>query len=343
MKYFISSLLLLALITPLACNNITPVSTGSGGGRVNPPTATATNLNGWTSTPTATLEPTPAYISTVASGISAPNGLAYANSLIYVADGDGKSVSQVQVLNAGTNAINWTWTGSGSTLFQFPNGVAVNAAGTTVYVLDINNTTGNGTIYALAPAATPTPITSWTSYNGTTMGEPGGLALDSTGNVYVADTDNGLLEEFGSAGATIASWSQNGAYGPVLPIGVAVNSAGTTVFVADGNNEALWVLSSSGSGFTVSNQWYLPYENTGYYLADYGLTVDSSNNVYVADYYKDQVEVYTDTGSLIGLFDGNQSGATPLNGPDALLLYNSNIYVGNNDNNTIEIFGPNNY
>jgi sugar lactone lactonase YvrE len=347
MKHLLLTLVLFGLMIPLACNNATPVSSGSGGGRSNPPTSTATNLNGYTSTPTATLQPTPAYVGTISTGISAPNGLAYANSLIYVAEGDGASVSQVQVLNAGTNAVSSTWIGYGSTLFQWPAGVAVNSAGTTAYVLDINNSSGNGTVYALAPAATPTPITAWTSYNGTTISDPNGIALDSNGNVYVADSNNGMLEEFGPAGSTMASWSGNGS---VAPVAVALDSS-NNVYIADGNNAEIWVL-SPGPSFTVSTSWYLPinssYQNGNWSF--YGLAVDASNNVYVADYYNSRVQVYTNAGTLIGEFNGNQTGATPLAGPDALLLYNSNIYVGDFDNNNgsssagiVEIFGPNNY
>jgi DNA-binding beta-propeller fold protein YncE len=350
MKYLLLTLVLLGLMIPLACNNVTPVSTGSGGGgRNSQPTSTATNLNGYTSTPTATLQATPSYIGTISTGISAPNGLAYANSLIYVAEGDGAAVSQVQVLNAGTNAVNWTWTGSGSTLFQWPAGVAVNSAGTTAYVLDSGNSnTGAGAVYSLAPAATPTPIAAWTSYNGTPLSYPNGIALDSGGNVYVADSGNGMLEEFGPSGAVSASWSGDGT---VVPVAVALDS-GNNVYVADGGNAEVWVLSPSGSSFAVSANWYLPvnqaYQNG--YWSFYGLAVDASKNVYVADYYNSQVQVYTNTGTLIGEFNGNQTGATPLAGPDALLLYNSNIYVGDYDSNSgtsgagiVEIFGPNNY
>ncbi len=348
MKYFFLVLTSIGLITPLACMYNTPTSgynsgSNSGGKRVTP-TFTPTNLNGWTSTPTATFQPTPGFVSTIASGISAPNGLAEANNLIYVAEGDGASVSQVQVLNAANNTVNSTWTGSGSTLFQLPNGVAVNSAGTTVYVLDINNRSGDGTVYALAPASTPTPITSWTGYNGITLSEPGGIALDSTGNVYVADTDNGMLDEFGPTGTTTASWSGNGT---VAPGAVALDSV-NNVYVADANNNQLWVLSASGSTFTVTTSWNLPYAPWPY--AFYGLSLDASKNVYVADYYNSQVEVYTNTGSLIGIFNGNQAGATPLAGPDGLLLFNGNIYVADYDSNNfsstagiVEIFGPNNY
>jgi hypothetical protein len=70
----------------------------------------------------------------------------------------------------------------------------------------------------------------------------------------------------------------------------------------------------------------------------------------VADYYNSQVEVYSGTGTMIGLFDGQQTGATPLVGPDGIALYNGNIYVADYDTQNlsssagiIEIFGPNLY
>jgi tripartite motif-containing protein 71 len=339
MKYLFLVLTLIGLMVPLACMYNTPTSNynsgSNSGGRNTTPTSTPTNLNGWTSTPTATLQATPAFISSFSA--SSPNGIAYGNSLIYVAEGDGASVSQVQVLNASTNAVVSTWTGSGSTPFQYPNGVAVNSTGTTVYVLDINNSSGEGIVYALAPSATPTPITAWTKYNGTTLSEPNGIALDSTDNVYIADSGNALLEEFGPTGNTIGSWSSRN----VDPVAVAMDPS-NNVYVADENHK-LWVLSNSSGTFTVTASWELP--NAPRQNTFYGLASDA-NNVYVADYYNDQVEVYTHAGALIGLFNGNQPGSTPLDGPDALLLYTTattSFYVGNIDNNLVEIFGPNNY
>lgn len=334
---------------PFACSTPTPTSsTGNSGHYYETPTFTPTNLNGWTSTPTPTFQPTPAYVGTFT--VNAPNGIAYANSAIYVAQGDGAAVSQVEVFNATNNSLTWTWTNSGGTNFKWPNGIAVNSAATTAYVLDAGDSSNNysGVVYALAPAATPTPITSWTTYGGTTLSEPGGIALDSAGNVYVADSGNGLLEEFGSAGATIASWSGSDVY----PTAVALDSS-NNVYLADGNNDQVIVLSPNGSSFTEAAHWYLPfisYSQDDGGLDYYGIAVDSSQNVYVADYYNSQVEVYTHTGTELGTFTGNESGATPLTGPDGLLLYNSNIYVADYDSNTgantagiIEIFGPDNY
>jgi sugar lactone lactonase YvrE len=342
MRYVLLTLICLGLMIPLACNTY-PTNYGSGNHHYQTATFTPTNLNGWTSTPTPTFQPTPAFVSAFAA--NAPNGLAYANSLLYVAQGDDASVSQVSVYNSGTNGLTWTWTNYGGINFKAPNGVAANSAGTTVYILDAGDSANNysGVIYAVAPAATPTPLTSWTTYGNTTFSAPGGIALDTTGNVYVADTDNGKLEEFGPAGVTIASWSAANVY----PVAVALD-ASNNVYVADGNNDQVIVLAPGSGTFTKTTSWYLPFNSS--YFSYYGLAVDSSNNVYVADYYNSQVEVYTSTGSQIGVFAGNETGATPLTGPDGLLLFNNNIYVADYDSNNgsnsagiIEIFGPNNY
>ncbi len=334
----------MGLMIPLACNtNSTPTGSTNGG-----------RFPSTTVVPTATFQSTPGYIGTISTGISGPNGLAYSSGagVIYVAEGFSGSVSQVQVLNSSTYAVNSTWMASGLTNFQFPDGVAVNSAGTTVYVLDAGNpTSGAGAaVYALAPSAVPTPITSWTQYSGTTLSYPSGIALDANENVYVADTGNDLLEVFGAMGTPVASWSYGGNsnFGPVYPEAVAVD-AGGHVYVADGDNNELWVLTLSGSSLTVSTHWDLPF-TSGSDAAPYGLTVDSNNYVYVADYFNSQVEVYNNTGTQLGLFTGNETGATPLIGPDALLVYGGNIYVADYDNNNVssasgivEIFGPNNY
>ncbi len=334
-----------------ACNSSTPTSangTGTRGSGAPTVTSTPTNLNGYTSTPTATFQATPVYNSSFS--VDAPNGIAYGNGLIYVAEGasvtETAPVSEVQVFNASSNALSWIWTNAGGVSFEGPSGVASNSAGTTVYVLDDNPNNGNAVVYALSPAATPTAITSWSSYGTTVLSYPEGIAVDSTGNVYVADSNNGLLEEFTSIGGSVASWSDSIDDDPVVPMAVAVDSS-NDVYVADGENYEMWVLNpSSGGSFTVANNWSLPavpYDGGPPYLAYYGLAVDGSKNVYVADYYNSQVEVYTNTGSQIGLFNG--SNGTPLVGPDALLLYNSDIYVGDYDSNStynsngiIEIF-----
>src|SRR5688572_7640604 len=93
---------------------------------------------------------------------------------------------------------------------------------------------------------------------------PYGVAVDSSGNAYVADTTNHVIRKvtFGGtvsivAGALASPGFINNA-DPTLarfvsPRGIAVNSAGTTLYVADTGNHAIRVITLSGVGGTATN------------------------------------------------------------------------------------------
>jgi tripartite motif-containing protein 71 len=312
-----------------------PYYNGPSGGNRSQPTVAPTIA--------PTQSPTPPFISEW--GVSAPNALAVAgNGYIYVAEGDGQSVSQVQLFNSSTNTPVTQWTGYGSTPFYWPDGIAVNAATTNVYVLDAGNPQDNGTtgaaVYEFTSAVSAVGITSWTGYGGSNFNNPAGIALDSAGNVYVADMDNFNVEEFGPGGSTLGEWNDSN-NNNFWPAAVALDSS-NNIYVVDAGNFVVWKLSSITS---TPASWSI-FSNTGT-SPFYGLTVDSNSppNVYVADYDRGVVDVYTNGGTLIGEMTGNFGAATPFMGPDALLLFNGNIYVGDYDSGTgnIQIFGPNTY
>jgi sugar lactone lactonase YvrE len=284
--------------------------------------------------------PTPPFISSGWSTFNdAPNGLAEGNGYIYVAEGDGASISIVQLLNAGNNASVTQWTGYSGINFLYPTGVAVNPTTGSVYVLnqglEQSGTTNGSAVYEFGNSPAPAGVTTWTGYGGTAFNFPSGIAVDSTGNVYVTDQDNFELEEFSSGGTTLAEWNDNNnSY--FYPAAVAVDSS-NNLYVVDAGNYVVWKLSSISG--TVSSWPILP--SSSYDTPFYGVGVDSSGNVFVADYTNNLVEVYSG-GNLIGEMTG-ESG-TPFSEPDAVLLYNNDIYVANYENSAgIQIFGPNNY
>ena len=285
-----------------------------------------------------TFSPTPGFIAGWA--VSGPNGLAAGNGYLYVAEADGSSVSQVQLFNS-SNASVTQWTRYGSTPFLWPSGVAVNGAGN-VYVLDAGDPNNQGVtgaaVYEFSNAVSAVGVTSWKTYGTTTLNDPSGIALDSSGNVYVADMGNFEVEEFGSGGATIGEWNNNNDpnFWPS-----AVASAGSTLYVVDAGNFVIWKLptiSGTATSFPI-----VPASGQNPF---YGLAVDSTTgNLLLADYDNSLVEVYSSTGTLISEMNGNFGAATPFVGPDAILLNGGNIYVGDYDSGTgnIQIFGPNNY
>jgi len=76
---------------------------------------------------------------------------------------------------------------------------------------------------------------------------PWGLALDQTGNVYVADWRNDRIQKFDATGRYLASWGTSGQGEGEFnrPSGVAVDQDGN-IYVADWGNERVQILAPDG-------------------------------------------------------------------------------------------------
>jgi len=114
------------------------------------------------------------------------------------------------------------------------------------------------------------------------------VAVDESGNVYVADTNNSAVKEM-PPGCTSANYTNNLCTITTLgggfktPFGVAVDGSGN-VSVADQGNSAIKemppVCTSSSCVTTLGAGFDLPA----------GVAVDGSGNIYVADEYNNAVE-----------------------------------------------------
>lgn len=148
---------------------------------------------------------------------------------------------------------------------------------------------------------------------------PGGVTLDSAGNVYV--TSEGMYGRVvkltaGSDATTVLPF--NGLY---QPQGLAVDGAGT-VYVADFNNRVLSMAAGS------NDQKPLPFTGLNY---PEGVAVDSQGGVYVADRGNSRV---------VKLAAGSQNQTVlPFNGlnnPDGVAVDPAgNVYVADTDNNRV--------
>lgn len=190
-----------------------------------------------------------------AASISQPIGLAVDGvGNVYVAGYSSMSIRKIYpnglvTTLAGNSGYSGPNDGTGSAArFKLPGGVAVDASGN-VYVAD----TGNHLIRKITPEGVVTTIAgsgSSGSADGAgaeaTFNYPEGIAVDNTGNVYVADTNNNMIRKITPSGSvtTIAgnttSGSENGVgteAGFSSPTDIAINHEGTLLYVADrGNN-----------------------------------------------------------------------------------------------------------
>jgi len=126
--------------------------------------------------------------------------------------------------------------------------------------------------------------------------EPWGIAVDSAGLVYVADTWNHRIQVFQADGSFVRKW---GSFGQVAaasggenvfygPRGVAVDGQGR-VFVSDTGNKRIVVSSSDG---TYLYQWGGPGLGPGAFEEPVGVALDVDGNLYVADTWNQRVQVF---------------------------------------------------
>jgi YD repeat-containing protein len=258
-----------------------------------------------------------------------------------------------------------TFTSKGKGEFESPPGdgnVKIEAKekeagkGITEYLL--KETTAGTTTTFKQPTGTESTVPVYSNQFGAEGAEVGGPesdAVDSSGNVWVADYKNDRIEKFSSAGMLLAAY---GSYGSASgqfagPWGVAVNQSNGNVWVTDPGNNRLEELSSSGQ-FVEAIGWGVTNGNaeaeicTSYCRAGIagsgngqiydaaGVAVDSSGNVWVVDYGNDRIEEFNEKGDFVQLFGTKGKGEVQLEEPLNIAFSGSNLYVTDYLNNRVE-------
>lgn len=313
--------------TPNGTFTATPTLTGT-----STPSFTVTNTPSSTPTPTSSATSTPFTQNTPTykgggASVQFPNGIAAGNGHLYVAQGNEGSVHSVLVLDATGSNIQATWTGFGATPFEDPYGVAVDGNSGKVYVLDSGKLSTTGVVYVFDSAGAT--LTSWSSWSGgsvTAFQYPEGIAVDPSGNVYVADTGNRTVEKFSVSGVTVSHLAQwnTGVSAFSIPSAVAaVSVAGpvTNLYVVDAGpgNVQVYDGSSWTSGPSVANSDL------------FGIAVDPNGNVYLADSGNGWVEKFDPSNNLLTQWDGTGAPSAFLS-PDGVLLFGGFVWVTDYNN-----------
>jgi DNA-binding beta-propeller fold protein YncE len=168
---------------------------------------------------------------------------------------------------------------------------------------------------------------------------PVGIAVDSSGCVYVADYWNARIQKFDSNGNFITKWGSEGTGDGEFddPAGIAVDSSGC-VYVADAGNHRIQKFDSDGNFIT---KWGSSGTGDGEFSFPCGIAVDSSGCVYVADAEDDRIQKFDSDGNFITKWGSSGTGDGEFSFPCGIAVDSSgNVYVADLHNDRIQKFAP---
>ena len=326
-------------------------------------------------------------ISTFAGGalpvnIQGPNASLYGPQSAMTADAAGNLFfvdgNTILRLDAGSNLLtlvagNGTSGYSGdngpavSAQLHAPCGLAIDSAGN-IYIASSWDNVVREVSAGIITTIAGTGTAGYSGDNGPAAGarlnNPFGLALDSDGNLYIADTGNNVIREISAGVITTVAGNGTrgfgGDNGPATtallssPKSVAVDAA-ANLYIADTGNNRIRSVSAGVIG-TVAGTGVLGYTGdngpavSAQLNVPNGIALDAAGNLYIADYNNNRVRkvaagvISTVAGKGTPGFSGDGGLATQaqLNLPYVVTVDpTGNLYIADFGNNRIRIIAAN--
>jgi hypothetical protein len=289
---------------------------------------------------------------------------------VYVADMHNHTIRKITPAGvvstlAGKAGVEGSTDGTGAAArFAYPTDVATDSAGN-VYVSSAS------AIRKITPAGVVSTLAGTAGIRGSADGTgaaarfriPRGVAVDSAGNVYVADGLDGTIRKITPAGVVTTLAGTAGVIGSTdgtgavasfdSPSGVATDSAGN-VYVVDWGNSTIREITPAGAVSTLAGTAGIRGSTDGTRAAasfnsPRGVATDSARNVYVADTHNHTIRKITPAG-VVSTLAGRAGihGSTDGTGAAARFTYPTgvatdsagNLYVADWGNSTIRKITP---
>jgi sugar lactone lactonase YvrE len=313
--------------------------------------------------------------SATSAELNDPRGLAwFGGSPIYIADRGNNRIRQISGANIATVA------GMGVAGFSGDNGPATSAElngpsdvftadGVLLWVADSGNFrvrkinfNAAGTITSIAGNGTPSLSGDGGPATLAQLGNPYAVAVDSAGNLFIADNQNAVIRKVDPtgtittiAGNGVAGFSGDGGSATTAelkdPRGVAVASNGDVYISDTGNQRVRKVDHSTGVISTVVGNGVASFAGDGGLatLAELNfpraVAVDTTGNLYIADTANNRVRMVNPSGTITTFAgtgtagysgDGGPATAANMNQPRGLAIdASSNVYIGDTGSNRV--------
>jgi len=176
---------------------------------------------------------------------------------------------------------------------------------------------------------------------GTGKGEfdsPTGIAVDASGNVLVADTNNGRIEKFSPSGTFVSPLGSKGTGHGQLgqPNGIAVDRA-SNIYVAEAGNHRVQKLAPDG---TFIAEWKGPAP--GFY-GPRRIAIGPDDSIYVVDQGRTRIAKFSPDGRVLAVWGTAGSGDGQFSDPTSVAVDSTTnkVYVADPINRRIQVFDSN--
>ncbi len=193
------------------------------------------------------------------------------------------------------------------------------------------------TLYGLATASAPfqptlgvqpNDFTIAVEYTGGALNSPWGVAVDASGNVWVANRGSATVSKFSPVGAVLSGTNGYTGGGVNAPIGIAIDGSGNAWTANYGNSSVSELNSSgvpqSGSGFT-----------GGGVSSPYGIAIDASSHVWISN-SSTALSEFSNSGSPISSSGYTGGGVNASYG--VAIDSSGNVWTANNGANSLSEF-----
>lgn len=299
-----------------------------------------------------------------AAAFSQPLGIAVdTGGNLYVSDNGNKAIRKITAAGVVTTMAGPSAGGTGgadgtgsAAKFNYPTGIAADAIGN-LYVADtvnqaIRKLTSAGVVSTLAGSAGKKGVTDGAG-SAARFTYPTGIAVDASGNLYVAEPANyggdfKFIRKITSTGVVTTL-----AFPGSKPFGIAADTSGN-LYVTDVSTEAIWKITSGGVATTLAGGHGVRGSSDGTgqnasFNMPTGIAVDAGGNLYVTDVNSNTVRKITPAGVVTtiagvagskGSNDGTASAAS-FNRPAGIAVDSlGNLYVADFGNNAIRKITP---